>query len=604
MESKEFLVDKNRILNGEYNKHQVNPAKTLLYTRNSHGTLYVDSNSMDINKQRLVINLVGTKYTLNSYKNVLKTEFEEFLDTVPDIPTEDTAMQDMSGQLNDYQNQITTRDQKIDNLNATIEELNNRLNSINTSTVAQTVDVAGTIQAAIDNATKQDNKKPRIFSDGTLIRDIDRPRYFYIIEDGKKRFFNFNEELLTITAKSLGKIKVVNGEQLPDTINVSQQVIDDIPSGAPFLNFDLVKNEKTPAPPPLNLGDGVQIRARWVYPADGKGKTPDNPIIIETTNTTPTNAELTLLLPMLQVASAEGIVNSLEIWDLNRNNGWFEGKTSLPIKFTYDGNDKYRTFVSVGKQEGGETVIVILKNTNEGLKPGNAYSGIGFADRYKPIKLSATQAEYNLTLTPKILNDNNDVVHEVDEILYVKVKYTISMPDVVNKTETDARNEILATGLPASNIQVIPGPRISTASLFNKIASSNPIKNARIDINSQIKLVKYLPGDITFNSGILVNRKLPDFIRLLKSYGFVNFQIGSIYKSTFYSDHLDVYKLSANGINIPISIISNNTVTWDANFIIDIRIDTNIYSSYYGNFYNRLTDQQIKNEFNQLISTL
>ena len=31
LESKEFLIDKNRILNGEYNKHQVNPAKTLFF---------------------------------------------------------------------------------------------------------------------------------------------------------------------------------------------------------------------------------------------------------------------------------------------------------------------------------------------------------------------------------------------------------------------------------------------------------------------------------------------------------------------------------------------------------------------------------------------
>ena len=104
MESKEFLIDKNRILNGEYNKHQVNPAKTLLYTRNSNGTLYVDSNSSDVNRQRLVINLVGTKYNLNSYENVLKTEFEEFVETIPDITADETVIQDMSGQLNDYQN--------------------------------------------------------------------------------------------------------------------------------------------------------------------------------------------------------------------------------------------------------------------------------------------------------------------------------------------------------------------------------------------------------------------------------------------------------------------------------------------------------------------
>ena len=604
MESKEFLVDKNRILTGEYNKHQVNPARTVLYTRNSNGTLYVDSNSSDINRQRLVINLVGTKYNLNSYENVLKTEFEEFVESIPDITVEETTIQDMSGQLNDYQNQIKTRDQKIDNLNATIEELNNRLNSINASTVAQTVDVAGTIQAAIDNATKQDNKKPRIFSDGTLIRDKDRTAYFYIIEDGKKRFFQFNEELLNITAKSLGKIKVVNGNQVPDLIDVSQQVIDDIPSGAPFLNFDLVKNVKTPPPPPLDLG-GKRLVTDWIY-TDDKGKTPENPILIEVTDAVPANNKLILDL-QLQVATAEGIVNFIEVWDWPEGVQWFDGKMSLPIK---DGNsindDDYKSFTSVGYSAGTARVKVILKNTYSLLSASGPGNGFAFANRYAPISLSAQKPEFDLVLTPKIGNDTNDILHAFDKKLYVKIKYIVSMPDVVNKTETDAISSITTTGIPASNIQVVNGPRTSDASLFNKIASSTPIKNTLTSINTQVKLVKYLPGDITINTGFLMaNTQVIPIVRLLKSYGFTNFQVNSIYRSTYSIDHTSVFKLMANNTNIPLSFINSTiTVPYTANFNIDLYIDTNRYSTYYSKWYYQLTDQQIKDEFNQLITTL
>jgi hypothetical protein len=604
MESKEFLVDKNRILTDEYNKRQVNPARTVLYTRNSQGTLYVDSNASDINRQRLVINLVGTKYDLKSYENVLKTEFEEFVETIPDITIEETTIQDMTGQLNDYQNQIKTRDEKIDNLNATIEELNNKLNSVNTSAVAQSVDVAGAIQAALASATKSDNKKPRIFSDGTLIRDKDRFAYFYIIEDGKKRFFNFNEELLNITAKSIGKIKVVNGQTVPDLIDVSQQVIDDIPSGAPFLNFDLVKNVNTPPPPPLDLG-GNRLVVDWIYP-DDKGKTPDNPILIEVTDPIPANNKLVLDL-QIQAATAEGIVNFLEVWDWPEGVQWFDGKMSLPIKDGYSTNDgDYKSFTNVGFISEVRPVKVILKNTYSLISPAGPGNGLAFADRYVPITLTVQNPEFDLALTPKVGNDVGDIYHAYDKKLYVKIKYIVTMPDVINKSEVDAISLITTTGIPRANITVLNGPRTSNVTLFNKISSSIPLKNTLMSLNTQITIVKYLPGNINIIPGLLAsNTKVVNIVRLLKAYGFINFEVDEFRRTSFGIDHTDVYKLKTLTTNIPLSFNSSNiSVPYNDMLYIGLNVHNARYSTYYNKYYSQLTDQQIIQEFNQLITTL
>jgi hypothetical protein len=86
---------------------------------------------------------------------------------------------------------------------------------------------------------------------------------------------------------------------------------------------------------------------------------------------------------------------------------------------------------------------------------------------------------------------------------------------------------------------------------------------------------------------------------------FLNFQINRIYRTTYSIDHTSVYKLTADGTNIPMSF-NNNTITvpYTANFNIDLYIDTNRYSTYYNKRYYQLSDQQIKDEFNQLITTL
>ena len=531
MESKEFLIDKNRILNGEYNKQQVNPAKTLLYTRNSNGTLYVDSNSSDVNRQRLVINLVGTKYNLNSYENVLKTEFEEFVETIPDITAAETVIQDMSGQLNDYQNQINTRDQKIDNLNATIEELNNKLNSVNTTSVAQSVNVAGTIQDALDAATTSNNKKPRIFSDGTLLRDSGNYAFYYIVEDGKKRWFQFNEELLNIVAKASGKVTATGG---PALIDVSQDVLDDIPSGSPFTNFDLVKNVQTPAPPPLDLGD-KRLTAKWINIP--------NPLIITTTNPTPTEEELTIPL-QLQVASAEGIVNRVEVWE---DGAWYQNKPQLPIMDPVKQPNTWNRSKITGYQQGVDSFKVMLRKTNDPETDSFTFDDFGQTNqellkRYTQIKLSLDNPEYTIKLAAKILNDVNDEYYQVPEDqLTIIVRYINKMPDVVNKSQQDAVAIITSTGIQSSNITInTAGPRTSDGNLFNKVQSSNPIAGTGINKDSIISLTIYKGETLTVPQNISDYSQFDDVVRVLKRTGFNNISVNQIYRTGYPTENLSI----------------------------------------------------------------
>jgi len=622
MDTNEFRIDKDKILIGEFKKNQINPGSAIPYVRNSAGTVVVDSNDSKVNTQRLVINLVNTRYKLQSFNNVLKTNFEEFLDPEIEVPDEEeNTVQDLTSTVLDLQNQVKTRDEIINNLTKTVDNLSNTLSNVNTGSAAELIDVAALINEAINEAG--DNKKPRIFSDGTLIRDRDNTEFYYIIEDGKKRWFEYNEELLNIVAKSLGKQKSVNGQMVPDLIDVSQNIIDDIPSGAPFVNFDLVKNVQTPAPPPLNLGDGIRLRARWIYTYGDKGKTADNPIIIETTNSTPTNDELTLAL-QVQVKSAEGIVNRIEIWDMNRNTNWFEGKRPVPIKDQWEGDNRYKDFSSVGQQDGIEYVKVVLKNTNLALNTGNAGSGIDYVNRYKPIQLSITDPTYDLTLTPKILNDNDDEVHEFDEVLYVRVKYIASMPNVVQKTEAEAINLLTAIGIPATNITISAETLLTTSLLLNgKIGQQTPAANSPIDSsnvsNLNVTLKRYFASTRTYtaatirlsdNFDFISNTKenqLKSLVRRLKSVGLTNILvkpgngiIRSSYPSYFiYTDHLKVDRLLDKTFN---RITTGGTYLYTDPMYVIVEVDNNAFSSSIPTKrYSQLTTDQIIDEINNRI---
>ena len=609
MEQNEFRIDKNKVLTKEYLLDQTNPGNAIPYVRNSHGTLMVDSNSNNIDTQRLVINLVNTRYKLLSFNNVLKTNFEEFLDPEITVPDEQqTGAQDQTGTILDLQNQVATKDQIIENLNQTIDNLSNTIAATNSGSVAEAIDVASIISQAINEATTQDNKKPRIFSDGTLIRDKNQDAFFYIIEDGKKRFFNFNEELLNITAKSLGKIKVVNGQEVPDLIDVSQEVIDDIPSGAPFLNFDLVKNVQTPAPPPLDLG-GKRLVAKWIYLNGNLGKTPDNPIVLTVTNPIPGNLELEIPA-QIQFATAEGIVNSIEVWDWPENTQWFNGKMSLPIRTGYSTKlNDYKQYTLMGRSEGSENVKIILKDTTAPLSPGTAGFGMNFVDRYKPIQLSLQNSEYDLVLTPKVLNDVDDVFHAVDERLYVRVKYRAVMPNVIDKSTTDARTILSNIGIPGPLVDINDnqGIRTNNSSLYYKISNQFPAQGMLIDMNTSISLKTYQPGNISFASLLIAsNTKFVNVIRALKMRGFINFQVIDVRRSTFATDHTNVYKVSTPGYdNINLSFITQTyTVPWNDMFLIRLEIHNDSFSFKNNKWYRQLSDQDIINEFNDMIPLL
>lgn len=608
--SNEFRVDKEQILIGNFNKSQIKPEKTIVYSRNNSGTLVVNSNDQNINSQRLVINLIGTKFKLNSFENVLKTDFEEFIEEIPDIEPNTTqeAVQDLSGQVNDLENQIRAKNLAIDNLNSTIEELNKQLSMVNSGSAAAAIDVSGAISAALNDALKPDDTKPRIFSDGTLLRDRDNFSFFYIMENGRKRFFNFNEELLNITAKAIGRVKPSGtGQPIPDLLDVSQDVLDDIPSGAPFTNFDLVKNKPTDAPAPVDL-EGKPLIAKWVYPNNGIGKTPDNPIVINVVNFNPTNDELRVPL-QLQFATAEGIVNRVEIWDLTYNTTWFDGKLSLPIKDINNSDNDYKQFKVAGRQQYTDQIQVILKDTTEKISSGTAGNGLNYVNRFKPIQLSIQNPNFNLALTPKIFNDNDDELHDLGEVMYISVRYTPKMPNLINLPVPDAVNTLTSIGIPTSRISILNGPATSNSSLINKVASSTPIKDSPLNGVPQITLLTFKAAGIVIPStilGNLSNKKLPVFIRQLKVLGFQDFLVTDINRTIWENEHTEVNKLfRADGTLIPFSFTATtNVISFEEILRLRIYVSNFRMSPKYNRIYSSLSEAQIIEEFNELIQTL
>lgn len=567
METNEFRIDKTKVLTKEYKLDQTNPGKAIQYTRNSNGTLMVDSNSSTIGTERLVINLVNTRYKLLSFNNVLKTQFEEFLEPEITVPDEQqTGAQDQTGTIIDLQNQVATKDQIIDNLNQTIDNLSNTLASTTSAAATEAVDVAALINNALTSATTADNKKPRIFADGTLLRDKNNTAFFYIVEDGKKRWFQWNVELLNIVAKSLGKIK---GDGSVDLIDVSQDVLDDIPEGAPFTNFDLVKNTQTPAPPPLDLG-GKRLTAKWINIP--------NPYVIYTTNTTPTDTELLLSNLQLQVASAEGIVNGIEVWEESPYRpGWYEGKPQLPIADPYGPNaNVWMRSKIVGFQQGVDTFKVMIRKTwdptwDKFTSNDFNLKGNDLLNAYYKPQLSIDNPEWRLYLTAKILNDVNDEYYQAPEDrLEVIIRYVSKMPNVVNSTETDARNAITATGISSNNISLGPSIRTTNTAEIDKIQSSNPTAGSDITKDTQIILNKYIGSDITIPSwAIAVPYPFDNVVRQLKSLGFTNITVGDISRTTYSTADNSVYAILTDTNQ---SLSSQSTYTFNRPIILKVSI--------------------------------
>jgi hypothetical protein len=372
MEANEFRIDKTKVLTKEYKLDYTNPGDAIEYTRNSLGTIMVDTNLTNIDSQRLVINLVNTRYQLLSFNNVLDTTFSEFLDpeiTVPDEQQLNSATQNLSGTVLDLQNQLTTKDDIINNLQQTVDSLSNTLSSIPTPAAPQGI--------------QEDNKKGRLWADGTLVRDRNNTAFYYIIEDGKKRFFQFDQEVLRAAAKAMGKVKGYEDTEqkipIPDFVETTQDILDEIPQGAPFTAFDLVKDVKTPAPPPLDPSfmNGKRLIAKWFDVP--------NPLVIETENTTPTESELTKLLK-LYVVSAEGIVNNVEVWE---DGPWYDFKPQLPILDLIPGRSWNWSKIT-GFQDGVDSFKVMFKRTTNSAtdklsnSTGNM-SGQSLLDAYQKI---------------------------------------------------------------------------------------------------------------------------------------------------------------------------------------------------------------------------
>lgn len=565
MEQNEFRIDKNKVLTKEYLLDQINPGNAIPYVRNSLGTLMVDSNSSNINSERLVINLVNTRYKLLSFNNVLKTNFEEFLDPEITVPDEQqTGAQDQSGTILDLTNQVNNKDQIIDNLNKTIDALTTTLANTSSGSAAEAIDVAALINETLTSAATANNKKPRIFADGTLLRDKNNTAFFYIVEDGKKRWFQWNIELLNIVAKSLGKIKSDGGV---DLIDVSQDVLDDIPEGAPFTNFDLVKNTQTPAPPPLDLG-GKRLTAKWINKP--------NPYIIYTTNTTPTDSELLLSDLQLQVASAEGIVNNIEVWEESPYRpGWYPGKPQLPIMGMETNATWWRAKIT-GFQEGVDTFKVMIRKTWDPVWDkftSNEFNltGNNLLDAYYKPQLSIDEPEWRLFLTAKIFNDVNDEYYQVPEDrLEVIIRYVSKMPNVINLTEADAKNAITSTGIPASKISTST-VLTANSSLYGKVQSSDPVVNSNITKDSDIQLVIYKGGVITVPNSITYVSRFSDVVRALKRAGFNNIQVGQIYRTGYTTQDMSVSAILKQG---------NTTLTPNSTYLFSdpIYLKVNIWN--------------------------
>lgn len=578
MEANEFRIDKTKVLTKEYKLDQTNPGKTIQYVRNSNGMVMVDANNSNIDSQRLVINLVNTRYKLLSFNNVLKTNFEEFLDPEITVPDEQQLQaQDLTGTVLDLSNQIKNKDQIIDNLNQTIDNLSNALTNINTGSLLNNVATPSV-----------DNKKPRIFSDGTLLRDKNNFAFYYIVEDGKKRWFQFNEELLNIVAKSLGKVTATGA---PNLLDVSQDVLDDIPEGAPFTNFDLVKNVQTPAPPPLDLG-GKRLTAKWINIP--------NPLIITTTNTTPTDAELTIPL-QLQVASAEGIVNSVEVWE---DGAWYQNKPQLPIMDPYGGNANiWRRDKVTGFQQGVDSFKVMLRKTNDPTTDSFTSNATGQAllNQYTKIKLSIDNPEYIIKLAAKILNDVNDEYYQVPEDhLTIIIRYINKMPNVTNLTISDARSAITAIGIPSNNINESNLILTNNASLYDKVQSSDPIAGTDVSKSSIINLITYKGGNLTVPQNISFYSKFNDVVRVLKRTGFNNISVNQIYRGGYTTQDLSVSKILKS---------NNTTLTAGSTYLFDdpiyLKVDIWANGSLIGFTPNtQQTDATIIQYLNNVITTI
>ena len=461
----ETRINQDEIIIGKYKTDTPNPSVASTYPRNSNGTVVVDANSSDIERRKLVVNLVGTRYSNTSFTEVLDTEFEEFLDPEIKVPDLETAQQadTSASKILELQAQLEAEKLKNNSNQAIIDQLQGAITNAQQLAISSIAD---------EFAPSADDKKARIFSDNTLLRDKNDYNFFYIVEAGRKRRFigDSRNDLVAIVAKSVGKLKP---DKTVDFIEVGQDVLDDIPSGQPFRNFDLVKDKNTPALPPLTLPDGAQIVAKWVNPA---------PVTLQVTSDQLSNLTIDL---DLQMTSAEGFVNYLYILDLPRNpnnqpdvSDWFPGRMPLVASSVVDAYEpnSIRRFTIPLKRTA-------LDYNNQIPFPPNT--------ALQPLILNATTPEITIPITAKLFNDTDG--KGFSDTKYVTVKLAAKVPSLSNKTISAARTELAAQGL---QLNVSSYTYTAQRSLDDRIITQDVPVNTALTPGSVINVTAHQYGRI------------------------------------------------------------------------------------------------------------
>ena len=581
----ETIIPATAIATGEYSLNTVFPTTTIQYPRNGFGTAIIDANQPNIENSRLVVNLVGQRFIKSRFETIIATEFEEFLDPESQEFEEiaGAAVADLSAELASKNNQLDSANKKIKALLNTNQQLQNELGNINTISATDTSDQVNQALAALSN--QPDNTKGRIFSDGTLLIDRDRREYYYIIEDGKKRWFWFNRDLALAAAKAFGKI-IPNTDEV-DWIEVPQYILDRIPSGANFEAEDLVKNKKTPAPEPLVLPNGQRVVAQWI--------TDQNPIIIKTTKI---GKQTNLTIPLsIKYTTDTGIINLMEVWDDTYR--WTESKPQLPIKRTAFGDVDWKKDKIMGYwgPDTTDKFDLLIKDTSyplTGTNNNSNSSGTAYIKRFTDISVTRENPVKELVLRAKLFSDTMGVGNSDKLIVRIELQPE-PMPNVIGdkfdaflqfRSETQpTETEIRHKGI-TNEIKYIKGPIASADNLSFVIYEQSVPPGTALSPTSTdiIELTYYAP-----NKGRIpvdYNRDSYDYSRLknqLRIQGFTNFIIN--YRlSTYQTDNYKVYSInqSSNVINTGqqsvIPLKAGDVILLSSTIIIDVLLWNNATS--------------------------
>lgn len=519
-------IDKSLVETGQYDPSLIIPTNTKIYPRNTVGSMLIDSNIQNINDHRLVVNLTGVQYKKNSFEEIIDISFSEFLD--PEIEYEESSeASNTLDQVPGLQQQLAQKDEQIKQLTESLSDLQDSLQGVN-----QQIQDLNALQNT-SQGQSIDDTKGRIFTDGTLLRDRAQQEYFYIIEDGKKRWFWFNNDLALAAAKAFGK---VTPSGAIDWIDVSQYILDRIPSGANFEAEDLVKNKKTPAPEPLALPNGQRIISSWV--------TNQNPIVIRTTKI---GKQTNLKIPVsIRFTTDTGKVNKIEIWD--HSIPWYETKPQIPIKRSaFDDSDWGKdTITGYWGPDTIDKFDVWIKDTTSKLSGADNNSnvnGINYINRHTDIVVDRNNPVKEIVLVAKVFNDTAGEGYS--DKLIVRIELVPDpMPNVIGEKNIDVTAKIRNVGI-TNDIKLIQGIIAPDDSLINDVYKQSIPAGTTLALSSSdiIELTYYGPRKVTIPEWRYQNWKTIG--RYLKDLGFTKINI----KYSLSSDEQDHYKIWSFGYN-------------------------------------------------------